>query len=60
VEARLRTRLVEELGVKARLAFAPLRIALTGRTVSPPLFESMEILGPEETLARLRALRASL
>ena len=38
----------------------PLRVAVTGRQVSPPLFESMEILGAGSTLARLKALRARL
>jgi len=37
-----------------------LRVAVSGRRVSPPLFESMELLGRESTLARLRALRATL
>ncbi len=49
-----------QMGVKPRLAFGPLRVAVTGRQVSPPLFESMEILGRDSSLARLRALRASL
>ena len=56
----LRAVLVDELGIKPRFAFAPLRVAVTGRRVSPPLFESMEILGRDSTLARLRALRATL
>ncbi|MBK5249467.1 MAG: glutamate--tRNA ligase [Actinomycetales bacterium] len=56
----LKAVLVEEMGIKPRFAFAPLRVAVTGRRVSPPLFESMEILGKESSLARLRALRASL
>jgi len=56
----LRAVLVDELGIKPRFAFAPLRVAVTGRRVSPPLFESMEILGRDSSLARLRALRATL
>jgi len=56
----LRAALVDGLGIKARFAFAPLRTAVTGRRVSPPLFESMEILGKDSSLARLRALRATL
>lgn len=52
--------LVDGLGIKPRLAFTPLRVAVSGRRVSPPLFESMEILGRESTLARIAALRASL
>ncbi|MDT4974830.1 MAG: glutamyl-tRNA synthetase, partial [Pseudonocardiales bacterium] len=39
-------------------AYGPLRVALTGRTVSPPLFESMQLLGRERSLARLRAARS--
>uniref|UniRef100_UPI003B3A258E glutamate--tRNA ligase family protein n=1 Tax=Pseudactinotalea sp. TaxID=1926260 RepID=UPI003B3A258E len=56
----LKAALVEGMGIKARFAFAPLRTAVTGRRVSPPLFESMEILGKDSSLVRLRALRASL
>lgn len=47
-------------GIKPRLAYGPLRVAITGRQVSPPLFESMEILGADSTLTRLRTLRAQL
>ncbi len=60
IEAALRSALVEGLGLKARAAFAPLRTAVSGRRVSPPLFESMEILGRASTLTRLRTLRALL
>ena len=60
VQQELRTVLVDEMGVKPRLAFAPLRVAITGRRVSPPLFESREILGKESSLVRLRQLRAAL
>ncbi|BDZ60489.1 glutamate--tRNA ligase [Demequina sediminis] len=56
----LRARLVDEMGIKPRFAFGPLRVAITGRQVSPPLFESMEILGQDSSLARLRKLRAAL
>jgi glutamyl-tRNA synthetase len=52
--------LVDGLGVKPRFAYTPLRVAVTGRRVSPPLFESMEILGREATLARIARLRATL
>ena len=52
VEAALRA-LVERLGLKPRDAFQPIRIAVTGSKVSPGLFESIELLGREETLARL-------
>lgn len=60
IQAALRERIVEGMGIKPKFAFAPIRVAVSGRKVSPPLFESMEILGRESTLARLRALRASL
>jgi glutamyl-tRNA synthetase len=52
--------LVEEMGIKPRFAFGPLRVGITGRLVSPPLFESMEILGKDSSLARLKSLRVSL
>ncbi|AGW41863.1 glutamyl-tRNA synthetase [Leifsonia xyli subsp. cynodontis DSM 46306] len=60
IEAALRGALVEALGLKPRVAFGPLRVALSGRRVSPPLFESMAILGKDETLARLVRLSAAL
>jgi glutamyl-tRNA synthetase len=44
--------------LKPRKAYGALRVAVTGEQVSPPLFESMELLGRESTLARLRAARA--
>ena len=46
--------LVQEMGLKPRIAFTALRVAVTGRKVSPPLFESMELLGREKVLARIR------
>ena len=60
IEAALREALIEGLELKPRLAFGPLRVAISGRKVSPPLFESMQLLGRDSTLARMRALRASL
>ena len=54
IEAALRA-LCERLQVKPRQAFQPIRVALTGSKVSPGLFESIELLGRERTLARLRA-----
>ncbi len=60
IDAALRARLVDGLGLKPRVAFAALRVALTGQRVSPPLFESMEVLGRSSVLTRLAALRASL
>jgi glutamyl-tRNA synthetase len=56
IEEALRAALIENLGLKPRVAFGPLRVAASGRRVSPPLFESFEILGKGETLARLRKL----
>ena len=53
IESALRRTLVEELGLKPRLAFGPVRVAVSGRKVSPPLFESMELLGRDRSLARL-------
>ncbi len=50
----------EGLGLNLRKAQAPVRVAVTGRSVGPPLFESLEVLGREPTLARLRAARARL
>ena len=50
--------LVEELGEKPRTAFAPIRLAVTGSKVSPGLFESLELLGRDESLRRLRAAAA--
>ncbi len=47
--------LAEERDLKPRKAFQPIRAAVTGTLISPPLFESLEILGRETTLARLRA-----
>ncbi len=55
IESALKTALVDKLGLKPRKAFAPVRVAVTGSTISPPLFESMELLGRERSLARLRA-----
>jgi glutamyl-tRNA synthetase len=57
IEAALRGALIDRLQLKPRLAFGPVRVAVTGSRISPPLFESLEILGREKTLARLRAAR---
>jgi glutamyl-tRNA synthetase len=58
VEDALRAALVDGLGLKPRNAFGPVRVAVTGRTVSPPLFESIELLGRETVLERLDAALA--
>lgn len=60
IEATLRTALIEGLELKPRSAFGAVRTAISGRRISPPLFESMEILGRDSSLARLRALRATV
>ena len=52
--------LIEGLALKPRVAFGPLRVAVSGRRISPPLFESMQILGKGETIARLDRLSSSL
>ncbi|GAA1492291.1 glutamate--tRNA ligase [Curtobacterium herbarum] len=58
IEQVLRTALIDGLELKPRVAFGPLRVAVSGRRISPPLFESMEILGKQSTLTRLRSLAA--
>jgi glutamyl-tRNA synthetase len=50
----------EARGLKLGKAQAPVRVAITGRTVGPPLFESLEVLGRDRALARLQAARAQL
>jgi glutamyl-tRNA synthetase len=60
VEDVLRAAIVETMEISPRHAFGPLRVAISGRRISPPLFESMEVLGRESSLARLRRLRAAL
>jgi glutamyl-tRNA synthetase len=60
IEHALRAALVEGLGLKPRNAFGPVRVALTGRRISPPLFESMELLGRDRSLRRLKQARAGL
>lgn len=56
IEAVLRAALIEEMGLKPRIAFSAVRIAVTGSHISPPLFESMELLGREKSLARIKSL----
>ncbi|TBN56063.1 glutamate--tRNA ligase [Glaciihabitans arcticus] len=60
IEATLRAALIDGLGLKPRNAFGPLRTGISGKRISPPLFESMELLGKESSLARLARLRAVL
>jgi glutamyl-tRNA synthetase len=59
IEAALR-RLAEELELSPRKAFEPIRIAVTGSKISPGLFESIELLGKNETLKRLTAAAAAV
>ncbi|WP_134738565.1 glutamate--tRNA ligase [Nocardioides sp. 503] len=54
IQEALQSALIEGLALKPRVAFGPVRVAVTGRRVSPPLFESMELLGRERSLARLQ------
>ncbi|MCL1906393.1 MAG: glutamate--tRNA ligase [Propionibacteriaceae bacterium] len=54
IQEALVTGLVDEKGLSKKMVFAPIRVAIAGSLVSPPLFESMEILGREESLNRLR------
>ncbi|MEV5648751.1 glutamate--tRNA ligase [Nocardia sp. NPDC052254] len=54
LEEALKKALVDDLGLKPRKAFGPVRVAVTGSHISPPLYESLELLGRELTMARLR------
>jgi glutamyl-tRNA synthetase len=58
IEATLRAK-ADELGLKPRQAFQPIRVALTGSRISPGLFESIELLGRDTTLKRLQAASAA-
>ncbi|WP_134322230.1 glutamate--tRNA ligase [Cumulibacter soli] len=60
IETALRAAVVDGLGIKPKFAFGPLRVGITGSRVSPPLFESMELLGRESSLRRLRNFRDTL
>jgi glutamyl-tRNA synthetase len=55
IHEALKKALIEELGLKPRIAFSALRIAVTGSHISPPLFESLELLGRERSLERIAA-----
>ncbi|TDL43658.1 glutamate--tRNA ligase [Microbacterium oleivorans] len=59
IQAALAGSLIDGLGLKPRVAYGPARVALSGRRVSPPLFESMELLGKDVSIARLEELRAT-
>jgi glutamyl-tRNA synthetase len=58
IETALKAALIDRLGLKPRVAFQAVRVAVTGRTVSPPLYESMELLGRESSMLRLRSALA--
>ncbi|HZQ32822.1 MAG TPA: glutamate--tRNA ligase [Mycobacterium sp.] len=58
IEAALKAALIDEMGLKPRKAFGPIRVAATGSTISPPLFESLTLLGRDRSLTRLRDARA--
>lgn len=60
IQDALREAIVDGLEIKPRLAFGPVRTAISGERISPPLFESMEILGKDSSLTRLRKLADSL
>jgi glutamyl-tRNA synthetase len=60
IQELLNALLIEQMELKPRVAFGPLRTAISGRRISPPLFESMQILGRDETVARLKAFAASV
>jgi len=57
IQDALRGNLIDGLGLKPRVAFGPVRVAVTGSRISPPLFESLELLGAAESLRRLAAAR---
>jgi glutamyl-tRNA synthetase len=57
IEIALKVALLENLALKPRKAFGPIRVAATGASISPPLFESLELLGRDRSMARLRAGR---
>ncbi len=60
IQALLNALLIEQMELKPRVAFGPLRTAISGRRISPPLFESMQILGKAETIARLKAFATAV
>ena len=55
IEEVLRKALIEDMGLKPRIAFGAVRIATTGSHISPPLFESMELLGKSASIARIKS-----
>jgi glutamyl-tRNA synthetase len=55
IEGALRSALIDELALKPRIAFGAVRIAVTGSHISPPLFESMALLGQSKSLERIKS-----
>lgn len=55
IQGKLSEELIEKAGLKPRDAFAVVRVAVSGRRVTPPLFECLEILGKERSVGRLEA-----
>ncbi len=60
IEEALKASLIDGLELKPRKAFGPVRVAISGAAISPPLFESMELLGRDRSLARLRSASAQI
>jgi glutamyl-tRNA synthetase len=60
IEAALRSALVDGLGLKPKHAFGPVRVAVSGKRVSPPLFESLELLGRDRALGRIDRARTGV
>ncbi len=60
IQELLNDLLIEQMQLKPRVAFGPLRTAISGRRISPPLFESMQILGKAETIVRLKNFAAAV
>jgi glutamyl-tRNA synthetase len=60
IESALRESLIDGLGLKPKNAFGPVRVAISGRRISPPLFESLELLGREKSLHRLEQARRAM
>ena len=60
IHRALAAALVDGLGLKPKVVYGPIRTAVTGKRISPPLFESMELLGRSSSLARIARFRATL
>lgn len=60
IEAAVRAAVLDGLELKPKVGFTPIRVAISGARISPPLFESIQILGKDETLARLNRLAGEL